>query len=650
LALACQFVPAGAVTLSDLMANQGQVLDASASNYAYPNSSLVSDGGTIYFISGRTKVAFASWNAFVGLGYSLKNVVKGSLANYTLSSYTIKTANTTHPWDSWLSYKKAIYYATQQGLIGVPSFSVFSSNGGDLSYVVPANKYDLAVLRASPNLPVLTAGDSRVNSNSASSYGFGGVSNVGVSNYSTSTILTAANPAYNPGYIVFGSTAQKIGSYILTGLQSQAVNLKSVTVNIQPNGTFNGAYNFVNFSAKASGVQFGTTAAAPAAAITFTAAAPVVVPAAGSVTVDIYADVLVWNSQQLTSLNPATTLAGCAGVGANNSASVNCGAVYGQNLSFVASTNAQTSPAVSSSINSAFAGGSIAPGSTAAKIGSYIITASASQGASLNSVSIGAQPGGGVSVLQNLFVKVNGSPFGAAQSAVASQGAYTFTATAPVAIAASQSATVDVYADIPAGSISYPGLNPATILMGCSGFGSLNNGALACNLVNGQNISLYANTAAPVSFPLTVALNSTFTGGTRIFGSQNQQIGSFTLTSTSTEPVNISTITIKVQPNTSQRWLQNIVVRTNNSYFAQPIASITPGASLTVNGNLSLPALGSATVDIYADVLSGGTAAVALSPASVLMGCIGYGVTDTAKVSCPALNGQDAALATSTPQ
>src|SRR4029079_7954828 len=48
--------------------------------------SLVNDAGTGYLIQGSKKIAFTSFTAFNGLGYSLKNVVKGNLSNYTMAS------------------------------------------------------------------------------------------------------------------------------------------------------------------------------------------------------------------------------------------------------------------------------------------------------------------------------------------------------------------------------------------------------------------------------------------------------------------------------------------------------------------------------------------------------------------------------------
>jgi hypothetical protein len=153
---------AKALSLSQIV-SQGVVLGDSTTFYPYPTGTLVDDSGTVYFISGTTKVPFANWQAFVGLGYQGKNIVAGDLTNYTLAQgFTISSANTTHPWGSWLIYKGTVYYATQEGLIGVPSAAVFTSNGGDWIYIVKANSYDVAALNANPNLPLLTLNDPRV--------------------------------------------------------------------------------------------------------------------------------------------------------------------------------------------------------------------------------------------------------------------------------------------------------------------------------------------------------------------------------------------------------------------------------------------------------------------------------------------------------
>ncbi len=131
--------------------------------YPYPSGSLVNDDGTVYFIGGHIKVPFTNYQAFVGLGYSFLNVIEGDLTNYALASnYFITTANAVHPWGSWVIYKGTVYYSTQDGMIGVASAQVFTSNGGNWNLLVKANSYDIAALNANPNLSPMTLNDSRV--------------------------------------------------------------------------------------------------------------------------------------------------------------------------------------------------------------------------------------------------------------------------------------------------------------------------------------------------------------------------------------------------------------------------------------------------------------------------------------------------------
>jgi hypothetical protein len=190
----CSFVYTQALTYSQIAPSQGTVLgDSTSTFYPYPTGTLVNDSGTVYFIAGTTKVPFTSWPAFIGLGYSSKNIVAGDLTNYTPStSYTIHTANAAHPWGSWLIYKGTVYYSTQDGLIGVPSAQVFTSNGGDWQYIVRTNSYDVAILNSNPSLPLLSVGDSRVMTTPA--YQFG---NTLTTNPTTGTTTTPNNSIPN---------------------------------------------------------------------------------------------------------------------------------------------------------------------------------------------------------------------------------------------------------------------------------------------------------------------------------------------------------------------------------------------------------------------------------------------------------------------
>ena len=224
-------LPAQALTYTEIV-DQGQVLgDAAMATYPYLTGTLVNDGGTIYFISGNTKTPFASWGAFVGLGYSLKNVINGDVSNYLPSDYVISTAKATHPWGQMISYKNTIYYASQQGLIAIPSAAVFTGNGGQWSWVVKANSYDLAVLKTSGGLPLLAAGDSRVIT--VPEYQFSSSPSNAVSAPATTT--TNTTPASQPTTV---GPAGTLNTPTLSSTSQASQFVMAGTTN-QPSATFN---------------------------------------------------------------------------------------------------------------------------------------------------------------------------------------------------------------------------------------------------------------------------------------------------------------------------------------------------------------------------------------------------------------------------
>ena len=68
-------------------------------------------------------------------------------------------ANTqTHPVGSWVILDKTVFYVHATGLIPIPTWEIFLSNGGRASKIVPANEADLNL----PLLPLMTLKDSRV--------------------------------------------------------------------------------------------------------------------------------------------------------------------------------------------------------------------------------------------------------------------------------------------------------------------------------------------------------------------------------------------------------------------------------------------------------------------------------------------------------
>lgn len=131
----------------------GNVLGAST----YPDGQLISKNGTIYLVYKNTKTGFASMEAFTGLGYKLANVVPASVSLQD-SNQLVTTSEAAHPMGSWIEKSGTVYYVHELGLIPVPSYDVFVSNGGNMNSVVAANAYDFE----NSLLTLMTENDSRV--------------------------------------------------------------------------------------------------------------------------------------------------------------------------------------------------------------------------------------------------------------------------------------------------------------------------------------------------------------------------------------------------------------------------------------------------------------------------------------------------------
>lgn len=131
-----------------------------------PCGQLAKEGQGIFILTGKDKVKipFTTMAAFNGLGYNLKNVQTMNLSGYRLATgYFLSSATQEHPWCSWLKWRDGtVYYHHPTGMIPVPSWSVFLSNGGAESLILPMNKADEAVWEKAKNLPPLQAKDSRI--------------------------------------------------------------------------------------------------------------------------------------------------------------------------------------------------------------------------------------------------------------------------------------------------------------------------------------------------------------------------------------------------------------------------------------------------------------------------------------------------------
>ncbi len=113
---------------------------------------------TIYIIYNGTKIGFANWNAFTGLGYSLNNAAYPGYTNIPDAGFVVNSVADGHPWGSWVRSGSTVYFVHQSGLIPVSSYDIFLNNGGLPENIVPIVNADWY----KPMLPVMTYADYRL--------------------------------------------------------------------------------------------------------------------------------------------------------------------------------------------------------------------------------------------------------------------------------------------------------------------------------------------------------------------------------------------------------------------------------------------------------------------------------------------------------
>ncbi len=582
----CSFGFTQALTYSEISNPEKVLGDSTSTFYPYPTGTLVNDSGTIYFISGTTKVPFTNWQAFAGLGYKIKNVVEGDLTNYApSSSYTINTANAEHPWGSWLIYKGTVYYSTQDGLIGVPNVQAFTSNGGDWTYIVKANSYDVAVLNANPNLQLLGVNDSRITT--TPTYQFANGNNISTTG-NTNTISGSATPSVTiqspntggtltPGqpfsYQVKLNSQHPMGAFNLLLVSNTTDSWPGTTGSYIPLVGANG------YSATPSNDIFSGTIIIPN---------PLLLP------YGTYYIAATWSNQDETQKlysydNMPFTFANPAGA-----------------------TSSSSSTTLHVSQDSSFTGsGTYNAGTNNTLIGSYVLTNPSSESVSISAISI--QPGQSANLLTNLQITTtNEVQFGSTYqnlSANTNNNAIIFSAgNNPIVIPANGSAPVAISAGIYGNTGT--GASNTTSFSGCKGTGQSSQTNYTCAFQQGQTITI----GSAVGTQLSITANpnpSSVSSEPLTVGSAGVKIESFQLKNPTLQNISISSFyfsLIAAQTGSNPGFTpQNLKILVNGTLFGsgQPATSNSSNYLVYFSGTPLVISAGSqATIDVYGDVPS----------------------------------------------
>jgi hypothetical protein len=338
---------------------------------------------------------------------------------------------------------------------------------------------------------------------------------------------------YLPFSIVYTGNC---GGTILDCNNSVLANLKLVDdQGIQLGSTFNtpsSSYNYVTTNNGTQGTGFTGSFGTSSSNLNYT------IQANTTRVISIKADILA-TSGTITAVQANLLSATSNAQGQTSLSNVSTTANTGRSLSMNGTPFSQ-------STNGSLGAQSFVKGSSNDRVASFILTAGAGEGINMTSVTL-ATPNvnSGYYPFQNMEVFVNGTKFGSYTAGfVTGNNSYTFSGN-PVAIAAGGTAVVDVYEGVQSGAIvdgtHWVNTSPAVNLTNAVGSGAT-SGTSRTSTGTATGQALVINTTGG---SLTVSNDSGTVASSNVaMGATGVTMGSFKLTTGTTEGANLTSLTL----------------------------------------------------------------------------------------------------------
>ncbi|MDP2638647.1 MAG: peptidoglycan-binding protein [Candidatus Azambacteria bacterium] len=174
--------------------------------------------------------------------------------------------------------------------------ATFGTSASPINYLIPANTARIWSLKLDV-LSAVVASDitASLRAGTSNYQGQVSLSSADTTAVSANKLTITSNPfsatlnsALGVGNLVKGQSTARIGSFVLSASSAEGINVSTITV------TSSTTFPFANLFVKVSGTQFGTLTGSVAVSTnyTFAGTAPVLIPAGGNITVDVYADIL----------------------------------------------------------------------------------------------------------------------------------------------------------------------------------------------------------------------------------------------------------------------------------------------------------------------------------------------------------------------
>jgi hypothetical protein len=207
--------------------------------------------------------------------------------------------------------------------------------------------------------------------------------------------------------------------------------------------------------------------------------------------------------------------------------------------------------------------------------------------------------------LQNGSVFFNGIQVGSTKNlynGTIETGDTNFTFGSSMILKAGTVAVVDIYADAKT-STSTNLSSGETVLISLDTGSQNGQGQISLNSVNIPTAAVQGNTITVASAALTATKYSGYGNQTMIAGSQNAKIGSLTLSTGATEGVNVNTISITFAQAVSGT-ISDLTLKDHDTQAVMGTSKSTISTTNDFAVNLSLPASGTKTIDVYANIKS----------------------------------------------
>lgn len=205
-----------------------------------------------------------------------------------------------------------------------------------------------------------------------------------------------------------------------------------------------------------------------------------------------------------------------------------------------------------------------------------------------------------ITTLNNVSLYVNGGQVGTSQNFLGT-AALTYTLGSSLIIPAGQTVTLTVKADMVDGSNA--AYSAGTVAVKLGGVSNNAQGQNSNELVSVASTVVTGNTLTVSSGAGTFARTSGFVASTVSPNSVGVKIGSFTLSADAAESVRVNSIGVKPTVATyGITNISNLTLKTGSTVLGTPIGNPSTGTSTFSLTNVTVPANGTMTFDVYADI------------------------------------------------